>query len=137
MTEIKLNSNNLEEILQSYQQFAKLAEGKKPIKPEFMLHLIDQLQQFNSQLKGTSEIVNEFNTQYSNVLLDQIKKNNKTSFELQKVATDVDEKMGKIIEMESRIENISQREEQANVLLKSVQTALEKFGNIEKILFLM
>ncbi|MHA2249726.1 MAG: hypothetical protein ACXAD7_05160 [Candidatus Kariarchaeaceae archaeon] len=134
MSEIKINKEQLEDIVLSFQDLKQFVEGKKPIKPELVLHLINQLQIFNINLKGTSEVVNEFNTNYSTVLLEQIKKNNKTSFELEKLFGSVEGKVSKLIDLETRVENISAREDQVNELLKQVETTVEKIRDLDKIL---
>jgi hypothetical protein len=134
MTDNFLDIAKVEEITTKYESIRNEIEGKKPVKPELVVYLINLFLDMNKNLEGAAKIVDTFNEEYSSILSDQIQKNNSLSSELQNNANQLSEKLQHIFQLEERIENINTRETQVNQLLQTADANLALFPDIKSIL---
>lgn len=128
-----LSVETIEEIVNNFNDVKKLVEGKKPVRPELILYLVQKLGEFENSLTSTSTVIDSFSNEYSQILKNQIIDNKEKSNELTVLMTRLEEKLSSLIAKEDQIQKIEDRERQVSELIKTGNTAIEKLSMIEHI----
>lgn len=124
MKEIDITNNKIQEILSSLGKIQLDIEGKKPLKPELALYFLLQIAEINNNLSGSSEIIEKYNTEFSQQLNELIQKYEKKTEELEKTAQKVSDKYDLITAklekndtIESQLITINETLRQSNEIL--------------------
>ncbi|MCE7736691.1 MAG: hypothetical protein GPJ54_17550 [Candidatus Heimdallarchaeota archaeon] len=124
MKEINITNSKIQEILNSLGNLQLDVEGKKPLKPELALYFLLQIAEINDNLSVSSEIIDKYNTEFSQQLGGLIQKYEEKTQELeitaQKLSDNYDlisNKLEKNDTIEKQVITINETLRQSNEIL--------------------
>lgn len=131
MERTSIDETEIQSVIDSLKNIKIDIEGKKPLKPEIVLHYLTQISEINTNLSSSREIIEKFNNEFSNTLTNLIEKYENKANKIIEISGNVDSKFEKLIDIESRIENLSNREKTIDETLNTANKILDSGGDIK------
>ncbi|OLS25709.1 MAG: Chromosome partition protein Smc [Candidatus Heimdallarchaeota archaeon LC_2] len=128
-----IDETEIQSIIDSLKNFKIDIEGKKPLKSEIVLHYLTQISEINANLSSSKEVIEKFNNEFSNILTDLINKYDTKTSQIIEISGKIDTKFEKLMESESRAENLTLREKSVEETLNNANQIIQSGSDLKSL----
>ena len=128
-----IDETEIQSIIDSLKNFKIDIEGKKPLKSEIVLHYLTQISEINANLSSSKEVIEKFNNEFSNILIDLINKYDTKTSQIIEISGKIDTKFEKLMESESRAENLTLREKSVEETLNNANQIIQSGSDLKSL----